>query len=103
MIAILAAAACVAISDGQGATTVTCPDGRTGYLHTDAGGATSGMLGAEPYQPPTTEVRPSPLPGMQAGLVTPPAATPPPAGVTAQPDPPPPVLPSLSPPAGPNN
>jgi len=102
MIAVFAAAACVAISDGQGNTTVTCPDGRTGYLYTDAGGATSGMLGAEPYQPPTAEIRPSPLPGPQAAVVIPPTA-PPPAAVTAQPDPPPPVLPSLLPPGGSNN
>lgn len=45
-----ARAQCLALSDGLGGTTVTCPDGRSGQLHTDAAGGVSGMIGTQPYQ-----------------------------------------------------
>lgn len=41
------AKACVGVSDGFGSTTVTCPDGRIGVLHTDIGGGVAGMIGSQ--------------------------------------------------------
>jgi hypothetical protein len=88
------AAACLAFSDGHGNTTLTCPDGRSGYLYTTPGGATSGMLGAELYQPPTIDIRPLAQDGPQATYIAPPPATPP--APVVPPAPPPPELPSLN-------
>lgn len=50
------AAQCLSIPDGAGGVAIHCQDGRTGFQHTDPGGATSGMLGGQmltaPLEPP---------------------------------------------------
>ena len=43
------AQACLSYSTGYGDTTITCPDGTAGYVHTDPGGAATGIIGGQPY------------------------------------------------------
>jgi hypothetical protein len=52
------AQACLALNDGFGTTTVTCPDGRQGVLHTDPGGGVAGMIGTQPFSGTTAGVDP---------------------------------------------
>jgi hypothetical protein len=89
------AQSCLSYSDGLGNTTLTCPDGRTGYIHTDPGGVASGMVGTQPFQAPAG-VLAMPLGDPSAGLPTSGAPTaayvdipPPPAPPVAAPPPPP--------------
>ena len=52
------AQSCLSYSTGFGDTTVTCPDGTSGYIHTDPGGAASGMIGNQPFAGSATSLAP---------------------------------------------
>lgn len=90
----VAAQSCLSYADGLGNTTLTCPDGRTGYIHTGPGGVASGMLGSQPFQAPAGVLvmpQSDPLWGVPAtAYVTMPPAPPLAAG------PPPPTAPAAA-------
>lgn len=83
---------CLSYSDGLGNTTLTCPDGRSGYLYTPPGSVPQGLFGGQPYTGVPANLTP---PFARPGL---PSATyvdqPPPAFAL----PPPPPAPSDPPP-----
>jgi hypothetical protein len=85
--------ACTAFSDGTGGTSVTCPDGRSGYLRDLGGGVSAGLLGDQPFATPSTTL--SNTPGF--AYITPPPPAPP-RIVPAEP-PPPLIAPSIAPPS----
>jgi hypothetical protein len=102
------AQACLSYSDGLGNTTLTCPDGRSGYLYTAPGaGVAAGMVAGQPYAAQATTLAPplGPAAGVpSASYIDPPA--PPSIGLPAlspapvQPSPPPEratTLPELGP------
>ena len=73
------AQACLSYSTGFGDTTVTCPDGSTGYVHTGPGGAASGMIGNQPFAGSAASLSPpfGPAAGVpSAAYIAPPIAGP---------------------------
>jgi hypothetical protein len=90
------AQACLTLSDGFGSTTVTCPDGRTGLLHTDPLGGITGMIGNQPFSGTAAGIVPAG--GVGAAYLV---APPPPSLNPPEPQPPPTAAPlePLTPPA----
>jgi hypothetical protein len=89
---------CLTLSDGSGNTTVSCPDGRTGLLHTDPAGGVSGLIGGQVYQGLASNPGlPQPLPGGAPSTSY--LIAPPPPSLAAPSPPPPPAVASLPPPA----
>jgi hypothetical protein len=86
-----AAQACLSYSDGLGNTTLSCPDGRTGYIRTDPTGVATGMVGTQPYTGTATSLAPpfgppTDRPGA-AYVFLPPSLSPPPSAPPSEPPP----------------
>jgi hypothetical protein len=78
---------CLSLSDGFGATTVSCPDGRAGLLRTDPAGGVTGLIGGQPYAGTTAGVDPTgPPSGVPSTSYL--IAPPPPSFAAPAPDPP---------------
>ena len=87
---------CLSLSDGSGTTTVSCPDGRSGLLHTDPAGGVSGMIGTQPFAGTAAGIDPV---GAPAGVPSPSYLTAPPPPSIAAPPPEPPVAAAIATPA----
>jgi hypothetical protein len=89
------AQACLSYNDGLGGTTLSCPDGRTGYIHNDGNGGASGMIGGQAFAGSSASLAPpfGPAEGVPStAYIAPPL---PPMVPLAPPDPPP-ALPTPS-------
>ncbi|HTK36323.1 MAG TPA: hypothetical protein VL358_13700 [Caulobacteraceae bacterium] len=86
---------CLSYSDGLGGTTISCPDGRTGYVHDDGAGGAAGMIGSQPFAGSSASLSPpfgpqsgAPSAAFIAPPLPPPYSPPPPDAGTAAPPPP---------------
>jgi hypothetical protein len=69
---------CLSSSDGLGGTTLSCPDGRTGYLHDEGAGAAGGMIGAQAFAGASASLAPpfGPAVGVPSAAYIPPPLPP---------------------------
>jgi hypothetical protein len=96
------AQSCLSYSDGLGGTTISCPDGRTGYIHNDGNGGAAGMIGSQPFAGSSASLSPPfgpsagvPSAAFIAPLLPPSYSPPPPDAGTAEA--PPPLTPQTGP------